>query len=89
MEGQCVLLKKILRIKKKIYFIFLNSQHYSMNHILPVIFLKPLEKIGKILETRPQSSKNAHKWIKIRKIHDVDKHWFLVFNSFFVFNPGS
>ena len=34
---------------------------------------KPLKKIVKLLETRPQSSKNAPKWTKICKIHDVDK----------------
>ena len=32
-----------------------------------------LKNIVKILETRPQSSKNAQKWTKICKIHDVDK----------------
>ena len=31
------------------------------------------KKIGKILETKPQSSKNAPKLIKIKKIHDVEK----------------
>ena len=30
-------------------------------------------ELVKILETRPQSSKNAQKWIKICKIHVVDK----------------
>ena len=34
---------------------------------------KSLKKIVNILETRPQSSKNAQKWIKICKLHDVDK----------------
>ena len=34
---------------------------------------EPLKKIVKILETRPQSSKNAQKSIKNCKIHDVDK----------------
>ena len=32
-----------------------------------------LKSIVKILETIPQSSKNAQKWIKIGKIHKVDK----------------
>ena len=32
-----------------------------------------MKKIVKIIETRPQSSRNAPKWIKFSKIHDVDK----------------
>ena len=32
-----------------------------------------LKNIVKILETRPQSSKNAQKWTEICKINDVDK----------------
>ena len=34
---------------------------------------EPLKKIVQILETRPQSSKNAQKFTKICKFHDVDK----------------
>ena len=46
-----------------------------------------LKNIVKIWETRPQSSKNAEKLIKICKIHDVDKSTLLFrFNRFFVFN---
>ena len=32
-----------------------------------------MKRIVKIMETRPQSSNNALKWIKICKIHDVEK----------------
>ena len=41
----------------------------------------PLKKIVKILETRPQSSKNGQKMMKNLK----KGHWCLVCNSFFVF----
>ena len=42
-----------------------------------------LKNIIKILGTRPKSSKNAKKWIKMCKIHDVDKSTLLFdFNSF-------
>ena len=34
---------------------------------------KPMKKMQKIIEDRPQSSKNAPKWIKICKIHDINK----------------
>ena len=35
---------------------------------------QPLKKIVYILETGLQSSKNAQKWTKIWKIHDIDKN---------------
>ena len=61
--GHCVLLQNSLKI---FFFKFvLQSQTYQMNHIFPEILLTPEKKIVKNKETRPQSSKNALKWIKI------------------------
>ena len=48
--------------KKSLYESYL-SRHTS----------ESLKNIVKILETRPQSSKNAQAWRKICKIHEVDK----------------
>ena len=46
-----------------------------MNHIFPGILLNHLKNIVKISQTRPQSSQKGQKWIKICKIHDVDKKY--------------
>ena len=43
-----------------------------MNNILPDILQNPWKNC-KILEFRPQSSKNAEKSIKFKKNHDVDQ----------------
>ena len=45
----------------KIFWIVLSSKNYCMNHTLPDI---PLEKIVKILETKPQNNKNAKNGFK-------------------------
>ena len=59
--GQCLLLQISLRIK--IFDFLLNSQNYRMNHI----FWTP-EKIVKLLESRPQSSKNFQNGQKLKKM---------------------
>ena len=82
--GQCVLLQNYLKIK----MFFLKPKSPYESHLsrytsepLKVFFFL-------IIENRPQSSKNAQKWITICKIHDVDKSTVvLVFNSFLVFYP--
>ena len=58
-----------------------------MNHIfLDIHTYVPPKKNVQILEPRPQSSKNAQKWIKICKFHDVDKSILVFgFQSLFVF----
>ena len=49
---------------------------------------KPKNKIVKIIETSPQSSKTAPKWIKFVKCMMLTNvHWCLVFNSFLMFYP--
>ena len=66
------------------FLIFTYESHLAKNTS------EPLEKIVKILETRPQSSEIAKKLIKNRKIHDVDKITpCSVFKVLFVFHPGA
>ena len=59
--GQCAILQNCLRIK--MFDFFLNSQNYRLNLIFLDILLNG-KKIVKIIETRPQSSKKAPKWLK-------------------------
>ena len=64
-ERQCVLIEISLKIK--MFDFLLNTQNHSRHTS------ESLKIIVKVFKTRPQSSKNAQKWIKICKIHDVDK----------------
>ena len=57
---------------KKMLDFFAKVQNYRMNHIFQDILLKP-RFFFLIIETRFQNSKNAPKWTKNGKIHDVDK----------------
>ena len=69
--GQCVLLPNSLKIKLFNFFSrkpkLLYKSHLSRHTS------EPMKKMVIIIETRPQSSKNAPKWIKIGKIHDIGK----------------
>ena len=76
-------------LRIKLLDFFLNSQNYRMNHIFPDILLNPKKNV-KILETRPQSSKNTQKIkeklkiYKISKIHDVHKSTLVFWFQFFL-----
>ena len=84
-EGQCFLLKISLQIKR--FDFLLNSQNHVWLTSFQAYFWIPEKYIVKLLENRPQSSKNTKKWIKNCKIYDVDKSTLLFgFNSFFVFH---
>ena len=74
-EGHCVLLQISLRIK--MFDFFDKAKITVWITSFKAYFCIP-EKNVKRLETRPQSSKNAQKWIQNCKIHDVDKStlWF-------------
>ena len=69
--GQCLLLQISLRMKM-LKFLKKKPKYPYESHLARHTS-EPLEKIVKILETRPQSSKNAQKSVKNCKIHDVDK----------------
>ena len=68
--GQCILLQNSLKIK--LFDFFLKSILPYESH-LSRHTSEPMRKNVKILETRPQSSKNYPKWIKNGKMHNVDK----------------
>ena len=61
--GQCLLLQISLRIR--MFKILKKKPKYRYESHLSRHTAEPLKKIVKILETRPQSSKNAQKSIKI------------------------
>ena len=69
--GQCVLLQNSLKIKM-FFFLFLKPKSPYESH-LSRHTSEPMKFFKKIIENRPQSSKNAPKWIKNCKIHDADK----------------
>ena len=73
--GQCVLLQNSLKIK--LFDFFLKAKLPYESH-LSRHTSEPMKKIVKIIETRSQSSKNAPKWIKICKIHNVYKSTLVV-----------
>ena len=68
--GQCVILQNSLKIK--LFDFFLKPKLPTESHFFRHTS-EPMKKIVKIIKTRSQSSKNAPKWIKIGKIHNVDK----------------
>ena len=68
--GQCVLLQKFLKIK--LFDFFFKPKLPNESH-LSRLTSEPMKKRLKIIETRLQSRKNAPKWIKMSKIHNVDK----------------
>ena len=68
--GQCVLLQNYLKI---LLFDFFIKPKLPYESHLSRHTSEPRKEILKIIETRPQSSKNAQKWIKICKIYDVGK----------------
>ena len=70
-KGQCVLSQISLQIK--MFDFLLNSQKSPYESYLSRHTSESLKNIVKLLESRPQSSKNAHKWTKNGKSHDVDK----------------
>ena len=69
--GQCVPLQNFLKIK---YFDFFLKGKITYESHLSRHTSEPMRKNVKIFETRLQSSKNAPKWIKNGKMHDVDKN---------------
>ena len=70
-EGQRVLLQISLQIK--MFDFLLISQKSPYESYLSRHTSESLKNIVRILESRPQSSKNAQKWTKICKLHDGDK----------------